>query len=133
MEKERLQYNNEKYQTMVSVGSTLLGAIFGRKIASAGNIGKATTSMRGVGRAAREKRDVEMARMEVGKIRDQLSEMEMESKMELDKIRQQFAPENIELTPLSVSPRKSDIAISNLMLVWVPFYVDADGFAESAV
>jgi hypothetical protein len=133
VEKERLQYNNEKYQTMVSVGSTLLGAIFGRKIASAGNIGKATTSMRGVGRAAREKRDVEMARMEVGKIRDQLSEMEMESKMELDKIRQQFAPENIELTPLSVSPRKSDIAISNLMLVWVPFYVDADGFAESAV
>ena len=33
----------------------LLGALFGRKVASAGTVGRATTAARGAGRAARER------------------------------------------------------------------------------
>ena len=36
----------------------LLGALFGRKALSTGTVGRATTSMRGIGRAAREKEDI---------------------------------------------------------------------------
>lgn len=74
-----------------------------------------------------------MAKLEVEEIRKQLSEIEFESKMELDKIRDQFSPESIELNELLISPRKSDISISNLKLVWTPFWVDRDGIAEMAV
>ena len=133
VEKERTQFSNQKYQAAISIGSTLLGALFGRKIASSGNIGKATTSMRGVSRAAREKKEMEMAKVEVEELRKQLSEMEFESKMELDRIRDQFSPESIELSEILISPRKTDISISKLKLVWVPFWIDRDGVAERAV
>ena len=133
VEKEKAQFSNQKYQTAISIGTTLLGAMFGRKVASSGNIGKAATSMRGVGRAAREKKDVEMAQMEVDEVKNAFSELENESKMELEKIREQYAPESIDLAELQVSPRKSDIAIGNLKLVWVPFWIDNDGIAERAV
>ena len=133
VEKEKAQFSNQKYQTAISIGTTLLGAMFGRKVASSGNIGKAATSMRGVGRAAREKKDVEMAQMEVDEVKNAFSELENESKMELEKIREQYAPESIDLAELQVSPRKSDIAIGNLKLVWVPFWIDSDGIAERAV
>jgi hypothetical protein len=133
VEKEKAQFSNQKYQTAISIGTTLLGAMFGRKVASSGNIGKAATSMRGVGRAAQEKKDVEMAQMEVEEVRKAFTEMELESKTELEKIREQYAPESIELTELQLSPRKSDISIGNLKLVWVPFWIDSDGIAERAI
>ncbi len=133
VEKEKAQFSNQKYQTAISIGTTLLGAMFGRKVASSGNIGKAATSMRGVGRAAQEKKDVDMAKLEVEEVQKLLSEMELDSKMELDKIREQFSPESIELEEMLVSPRKSDISFGKLKLVWIPFWIDNDGIAESAV
>jgi len=71
--------------------------------------------------------------MEVDEVKNAFSELENESKMELEKIREQYAPESIDLAELQVSPRKSDIAIGNLKLVWVPFWIDSDGIAERAV
>jgi hypothetical protein len=38
---------------LISIGATVVGALFGRKLGSVGNVGRATTAMRGVSRSAR--------------------------------------------------------------------------------
>ncbi|MEZ4292616.1 MAG: hypothetical protein R3E53_19590 [Myxococcota bacterium] len=58
VEREEEQYADRKTQTVVSLGATLLGAVFGRKLGSAGNIGRAASTMRRAGRAARERADI---------------------------------------------------------------------------
>ena len=59
--REQSQFQQQSVQTAISMGATVLGALFGRKLASAGTIGRATTAARGAGRAMREHEDVATA------------------------------------------------------------------------
>jgi len=130
VDKEKNQYSYQKVQTAVSLGATLLGALFGRKAVSTGTIGRATTSMRGVGRAAREKEDIARAKHEVMVIQQKLQAMEEEFKTEVTEVRQEFHPEDIELSEISIRPRKSDITVGNFSIVWMPWKVGQEGLAE---
>ena len=65
-------------QTMISVGSTLLGALFGRKALSSSTISKATTAARGVGRSIQEGTEAATAAQNVEAIRKEMADMETE-------------------------------------------------------
>lgn len=109
-----------------------MGALFGRKVTSVGNIGRATTSMRGMGRAAREKQDIARAKEEANVIRQKLTELEDEFQKEAAQIQEDFKPKDFELEELSIKPRKGDISVSKIALVWTPWRVEPDGLAEPA-
>ena len=51
--------------SLISFGAAVVGAFFGRKAFSAGNIGKAATGIRNVGRVAKEKSDVRLVEQDV--------------------------------------------------------------------
>ncbi len=53
-------------QTAISFGATLLGAFTGRKLLSSGTLGRATTTMRDVGRSVDESGDVKRAEETAG-------------------------------------------------------------------
>ncbi len=132
VDKERSQYTQQKMQTAVSVGATVLGALFGRKAVSTGTIGRATTSMRGVGRAAREKEDIARAQQEALVIQQKLQVLEEEFKAEIVGARADFQPEELELSEIRIRPRKGDITVGNFTVVWMPWKVGQDGLAEQA-
>jgi hypothetical protein len=132
VEREKAQFGHQKVQTAVSVGATLIGAIFGRKTMSAGTIGRATTSMRGVGRAAREKQDIERAKQEVLVIQDKLAALEQEFQDDTADLKESLVPEDLELKEMSIRPNKTDILVTRLALVWTPWKVGQDGIAEPA-
>lgn len=46
LEREKSQYSGQKFQTAISIGATVLGALFGRKVASVGTVGRAGTAAR---------------------------------------------------------------------------------------
>jgi hypothetical protein len=130
VEREKSQYGQQKMQTAISMGATLLGAVFGRKVTSTGNVGRATTTFRGVGRAAREKEDIGRAMQEVKIVQEKLYQMEEEFQEEMDKTKDAYSPEDLELEEIVVRPRKSDIFVSPISLVWSPWLVGMDGIAE---
>ncbi len=130
VEKEKAQYGQQTVQTAISVGATLLGALFGRKAISSSTLGRATTSMRGMGRAAREKGDITLAKREVEVTRGRLAEMEAEFKAEAAEIQEGFQPEDLKLREIIIRPRKSDIVTDELAVVWTPWKVSRDGLAE---
>src|SRR5262245_490169 len=61
VQREEEQASQAKVQTAVSVGATIVGALFGRKTLSASTLGRATTAARGAGRAYKESDDVKRA------------------------------------------------------------------------
>jgi hypothetical protein len=128
--REKSQYGQQKMQTAISLGATLLGAVFGRKVTSSGTVGRATTTFRGAGRAAREKEDIERAMQEVKIVQDKLYQMEDEFQDEMDKIKDAYSSEDLELEEIVIRPRKSDIFVTPLSLVWSPWRVGMDGIAE---
>jgi len=132
VEREKAQYGQQKVQTAVSVGATLIGAIFGRKTMSSGTIGRATTSMRGAGRIAREKEDIGRAQREVQLIDERLRNLEEEFQTEIADLKMDFKPEDLELIELMIRPRKTDVAITGFALIWTPWKIIQAGFAEPA-
>ena len=56
VQREQDQASRRSCRRRVSFGATVLGALFGRKTLSATNLGRATTAMRGAGRASKEPR-----------------------------------------------------------------------------
>jgi hypothetical protein len=130
VEREKAQHGQQKVQTAVSVGATLLGAIFGRKTLSAGTIGRATTSMRGAGRIAREKQDIVRAQREVQVVNDKLIALEEDFQAEIADLKIDFQPEDLEILELLIRPRKSDIMINRFGLIWTPWKINQAGFSE---
>ena len=62
VEREQQQVGQQKLQTAVSLGATMLGAMMGRRSMSLSTLGRATTAARSVGRSMKEAQDVERAR-----------------------------------------------------------------------
>lgn len=132
VDREQSQQKNQKVQSAISLGATLLGAVFGRKIASAGNVGRAATAARGIGRAAREADDVARARESLEVLRQKLADLEVKFEDDTANLQESFDLESLELTAKEIRPRKADIEVEPITLVWTPWGVDGDGIAEPA-
>jgi phage host-nuclease inhibitor protein Gam len=130
--REEAQYGQQKMQTAISIGSTLLGAMLGRKMTSVTNVGRATTAMRGAGRAARERGDIARAQEDLRELQRELEKLEREFQDRLADLRTEFENLDPETEELNVAPRKPDISAELVKLVWTPWRVDANGIAERA-
>ncbi|MGB5527095.1 MAG: ATP-binding protein, partial [Gemmatimonadota bacterium] len=75
VEREESQYSQQKVQAAISVGATVLDAFLGRKKLSRRSMGRATSAMRGAGRASRERDDIRRAEESVDSLRAQRVEM----------------------------------------------------------
>jgi hypothetical protein len=115
------------------MGATLVGALFGRKLASAGNVGRAASTMRGASRAARERADVGRAEARVEEYQAELAELERDFERALADAEDRFGDlaAEVALEPLRIAARKSDIEVERLCLAWVPIRVGPDGRRET--
>ena len=132
VEVEQSQYSQKRAQTAISIGATLVGALFGRKLGSLGNVGRATTAMRGAGRAARERGDIARAKEKTGVLRTQLKALERTFAGDIEALEVAIDVDELDVTELRVACRKTDIDIQPLMVVWTPWRVGPDGIAEPA-
>ena len=117
VERERDQFQQQTVQTAISVGATVLGALFGRKMTSVGNLGRATTAMRGAGRTMRERGDIGQAQESAEAVRRQVGDLEEELKTEIARLQADHDPATQEI---AVRPRKADIVVERLALAWIP-------------
>jgi hypothetical protein len=129
---EKSQYDQQKMQTAISMGATVLGALLGRKVASVGSVGRATTAMRGVGRTARERQDIARAKRELKSLHAKLADLESEFEKEITALGKTISPEALDVTKIVIRPRKADIAVGHFGLVWLPWLVSQDGISAPA-
>ncbi len=120
VEREKAEAKNQSLQTYVSIGSAVLGALLGRKMASSTTIGKAATSMRSASRSARQQADVAHAEESLATLEERRQALEDEVAEELERIRLDADPQQIELETIEIPARKTDIAVEDVVLAWVP-------------
>jgi hypothetical protein len=118
VEREQEQASHQKLQTAVSMGATLLGALFGRKTVSTGTIGRATTAARGMGRSMKETSDVKRAAEGVDTVRKQIQALEDQVAADAATIaaRYEAAPP---LDRLALAPKRGHVAVEFVALGWI--------------
>jgi hypothetical protein len=132
VEKEKSQATEKTLSAAISIGTSVLGALFSRKLTSTGNISRAATSMRQASRIARERQDVSDATEGVGVLQQRQAAIEAEMQAAIDSIQADLAPDKLQLEEVLVQPKKSEINVSGVTLVWLPWIAKADGAAERA-
>lgn len=124
------QYRRQRLNTMVNVGETLAGALFGRKLLGRTNLGRAATTARSASRVSREREDITRAEQEAEALREELLELEREVRDEIARTELALDPRAIQLERVPVTPRKADINVRLFGIVWIPWKVTVAGAAE---
>jgi len=101
----------------------LLGAFVGRKAVSATTLGRATTAARGAGRSAKEARDVSRAEESVEALRAELAALESRFEAEVEAVSAQAEAREEPLERVALKPKRTQIAVSLVSLVWMPVAV----------
>ena len=115
---------------MVSFGTAALSILLGRKM---GGIGRASTGIGSMTRAGKEKLDVQQAGETLEAVRRQRAELESEAEREIAEVMQSYDPANLVLSTVRIEPRRSDTAIQQIALAWVPYAPDSSGALRPAV
>ncbi len=119
VEREASQATQAKLSSVLSIGSTLLGAFLGRKAVTATNISKAGTALRSVGRASEQSADVARAGETVEAVKTQLSELDQQFQNEAAALEATLDPAAEPLETLELRPAKTNISVQLVTLAWV--------------
>jgi ElaB/YqjD/DUF883 family membrane-anchored ribosome-binding protein len=129
VERQRSQRTSQAVGAAISVGATVLGALFGRRSGS-GTIGRAASAARGATRAAREHGDVGRALEQVAAAEAELRALDAQFQDETAALRAGAGEPALEQIPLR--PRKSDTQVERVALIWLPYRASDDGRVEPA-
>ncbi|NLF21873.1 MAG: ATP-binding protein [Lentisphaerae bacterium] len=132
VDREKTQAGQQKVNTVLSFGATLLGAFLGRGLARVGTVGRATTAMKNASKIGKERADVARAAESVEVLQERLNDMQQQFDAEVAALQEVAAPGTLDIETRTVRPRKSDITVGTVGLCWTPWRVAADGTAEPA-
>ncbi|MEM9368382.1 MAG: ATP-binding protein [Planctomycetota bacterium] len=129
VDREAGQYEAAKMNSLLSFGTSLLGAFMGRKLASRTNVSKMSTAARGASRAAQQKGDVQRAEAALRDLEIDREDLDAELQQEIDSLTEEYDIERLELDTLTIPPRKGDLKVNEPIIVWTPWQVDSKGIA----
>ncbi len=131
-EREKEQAKQQKMQTAISLGATLLGAFLGRKAVSTATMGRAATAARAGSRAWKESQDVERAAETVEAVRRQLADLEAQFNEESKSVEAATGAAAEAFETISIKLKKTNIAVRLVALAWTPYWREAQGGARPA-
>ncbi|MCW5963672.1 MAG: hypothetical protein KIT83_06520 [Bryobacterales bacterium] len=120
--KEKADVRKAQVDMVSTAGAALLGAIFGGgrgSVATRAARG-GSTAARGFGRSQKEAQDAAIAGEKVEQLIVQRDELLQELQLQADAITQQMDPLFEELETVSIKPKKADIDIRLVTLIWRP-------------
>jgi hypothetical protein len=113
VEKEESDVSSKTTDTMISAGMAVLGALFGHR--STAKIG--STLSKG-SRILKEKGDVDRAQQRVEEVHKKIDDLADELEEKVDELADKYSIEECEVENFSIKPRRSDIAVEEIALVW---------------
>jgi hypothetical protein len=119
VEREQEQASQQKLQTAVSVGATVLGALFGRKTLSTSTLGRATTAARGASRTMKEASDVKRASETAEAIQQQMKELDDSARDETQAIAAEHEADPV-LERVTLVPKRGQVTVQFVALGWDP-------------
>lgn len=109
----------QKIEAFLSVLTTIIGTLFGRKVTKT-TVNQAGTTFRRMTRIGKESQDVTIADENLQALKQQLEETESQLEEEIRKISGNMDASTLTLDEVTIRPRKTDIDVDLLALVWWP-------------
>jgi hypothetical protein len=119
IERERADLSQHKVQAAISVGTSLLGALLGRKAISVSNAQRVGSAARNAGRLGKESGDVSRAEENREVVEQRLVDLQNELEAEISRLRGEFDPQTVAVERRVVKARKTDITVETIALLWV--------------
>ena len=130
VENEKAQLSRQRVGTLVSFGTAALSVLLGRR---AGGLGRAATGIGSMGRAGKEKLDVQHANETLETVRQKRAELEAEAERELAELAAAYDPAALPIESARIEPRRSDTAVQQIALAWIPCVADVSGTLRPAL
>ena len=87
----------------------------------------ASSTFRAANRAAEQRSDIQRAKANQEAVEEELSQLEQRLAEDLEKIKERYSEDRLVVETRKISPRKSDLTVNEIALVWLPFTEDAGG------
>ncbi len=117
-EQRKGQRSQALLQTAVSVGSGLLSAFMGRKVASASTVSKAATAARQMGRSWQQMQNVDQANESVEQIDQQAKDLQSQFEADLAAQQAKVDPITEALETVNIRLKKTNIEVQLVALAW---------------
>ena len=131
LDREQAQASRTNWDATIAVGSSVLGAILGRKTISKTNVGRASTAAKAATRAAQQRGDVSQAASSLDGLRKKHDDLFAEFQQKIEAMAAALRPEALALEALPIRPRKTDITVEKVVLAWMPYQVAGEGRVET--
>ena len=127
IEKEKQQKSQKTLSTAVNVGTSILGALFGRKIGTSTNVTRAGSVIKSATNVAAESNDIRVAEEQYAALLQDREALNATVEGEANEIVNQFDTDVMKFDSLEMSPRKTDTAVDRIALLWLPYVDDGAG------
>ena len=121
------QSTKKKFDTAISFGTAILGAVLGRKKLSSSTASKMGTAIRSAGGARKEAADVERAKQTVAKVTADLEALNAQLEQEVADLDTAFDAQAEPLDEIVVRAKSTDINVAITGLVWLPYTTGENG------
>ncbi len=132
IEREGQQSSKKKFDTAISFGTAILGAVLGRRRSSASTASRVGSAIRSASGARKEAGDVERAEQTAAKVRADLEALNEALQADIDALDTGYDAQTEELTEIPIRPKATDIHISLIGLGWFPYHSSGDGRLQPA-
>lgn len=118
--REKSQSSQQKFSTAISIGSTILGALFGSGKIGTSTISKAGTAMKSAGKIMKESGDVDRAQENLTKLNEQLIALQDKLQDELNLLEDKFDLSVEQMEVIKIRPSKTKISVKLFNFMWIP-------------
>ena len=118
LQKEEADVSAKTTDTVIGIGVTILGALFGKKLFSSSTISKGASALKKGGRVLKEKNDVKNTQSLIEDLNEDIAQLEIDLEEQIQKIQDELQIDNFEIKTIQIKPRRSDISINDIALLW---------------
>ncbi len=119
VEKKRRLHREKSRGAVISIGSSLLGALLGRRRVSVANFRRAGSALNTAGRLGRSQDAMKDAESGLEELRLQMAELEQAFDREAAQLEERFREPPV-IEEKSLAPRKTDIRVLGSSIRWIP-------------
>ena len=117
LKKEEQDALSATTNSIISIGTSILGAFFGKSSKTA-IVSKVATSSRGVSKALKERSDIKSVQSEIDALQSLQDGLEEKLKIEIEKINDEFNISKYTIEEFFIKPKRTDIYDIKIELLW---------------
>ena len=117
LKKEEQDSISATTNSIISIGTSILGAFFGKSSKTA-IVSKVATSSRGVSKALKERSDIKSVQGEIDALQSLQDGLEEKLKIEIEKINDEFNISKYTIEEFFIKPKRTDIYDIKIELLW---------------